>query len=209
MAGEDTVEPNIMLTSLKIIDDFYPLPEELKACALSLPDKDEVWDGHTYHGGRRYEHEGFKQIMASRLSTAVDAPVEFVIQSFVVATKGFETTQWIHADLGLGQYAAVLHLHNTGGGTAFWKHRQTGQEWISPEMLEQLGGPEKTAAQIQQEGQSEDAWEMVSLAGAKFNRIAIYPSALFHSRWPKDVAAETVEDGRITWIAFFNAGGFQ
>jgi hypothetical protein len=29
-----------MLTALKIIDDFHPLPEELRACALSLPDRD-------------------------------------------------------------------------------------------------------------------------------------------------------------------------
>src|SRR6187551_62255 len=52
-----------MNVSLKIVDDFYPLPEELRACALALPDKDEVWDGHTYRGWRRYEHPGFKQVM--------------------------------------------------------------------------------------------------------------------------------------------------
>lgn len=197
-----------MNTALKIIDDFYPLPEELKACALALPDKDEVWDGHVYRGWRRYEHEGFSDVMASRLSAVVGADVEIVLQSFVVATKGFETTQWIHADLGLGQYAAVLHLHRQGGGTAFWKHKETGQDWVSPEMLEALGGPAETAAKLQEEGKSQEAWEMTSLAGAKYNRLAVYPSALFHSRWPKEVVGETIADGRITWVAFFNAGGF-
>ena len=197
-----------MTTSLKIVDDFYPLPEELVACALALPDKDEVWDGHTYRGWRRYENEAFKSVMASRLASVVDHNVDIVLQSFVVATKGFETTQWIHADLGLGQYAAVLHLHNNGGGTAFWKHKRTGQDWISPAMLEALGGPENTAAELQDEGTSQEAWEMTSLAGAKFNRLAVYPSALFHSRWPKAVDVG-IESARITWVAFFNAGGFQ
>ena len=197
-----------MNVSLKIIDDFYPLPEELRACALSLPDKDEVWDGHTYRGWRRYEHPGFKQVMESRLSNVVDGPVSIVLQSFVVATKDFSTAQWIHADLGLGQYAAVLHLHDHDGGTAFWKHVETGEEWISPEMLDKLGGPEATASRIQKDGKSRGAWEMTSLAGAKFNRLVVYPSRLFHSRWPKDASGDTPEEGRITWVAFFNAEAF-
>lgn len=196
-----------MNVSLKIIDDFHPLPEELLACALSLPDKDEVHDGYTYKGWRRYEHPGFKQIMESRLSNAVDGPVSIILHSFVVATKGVETTQWIHSDLGMGEYAAVLHLHKHPGGTAFWKHREIGDDHVTQWMIDNAG-PDKIAAKLREEGQNEDAWEMTSLAGAKFNRLVVYPSALFHSRWPKDNLGDTPEEGRITWVAFFNAEAF-
>lgn len=198
-----------MRTSLKVIDDFYPLPEELRECALSIPDKDEVFDGHTYRGWRRYEHAGFEGMMRERLANIMGWDVEIKLHSFVVATRKFETTQWIHADTIGAQYACVLHLHHGNGGTAFWRHIQTGEETQGPALVEKLGGAEATVKRISEDGQTKDAWEMTSLAGAKFNRIYIYPSNLFHSRWPKQAFGETQDDARITWVAFFNAGGFQ
>lgn len=199
-----------MVTTLKVVDDFYPFPEELRACALALPDKDEEFDGHVYHGWRRYEHDGFVHAMSAALSAACLNPVRINLHSFVAAKSGFSTAQWIHADPNIGAFACVLHLHHKTGGTAHWRHLETGEDFLGPAIIEKLGGPQEASKRLQADGEFQERWQMTNLAGAKFNRIAIYPSQIFHSRYPKQATGETDEDCRLTWVAFFDIdGGLQ
>ena len=103
----------------------------------------------------------------------------------------------IHSDLGLGTHAAVLYLSHGNGGTAFWKHKETGATRID-------NGDTELFEAIKNDWDDEAKWEQVDLAPIEFNRCAIYESALFHSRYPFAAFGDCPENGRLVAVAFFN-----
>lgn len=109
----------------------------------------------------------------------------------------------IHSDLGWGTHALVYYLNDTEddlGGTAFWKHKETGAEIIETDDQELLD-------KVKDSWDNEDEWEMTQYVPMKFNRATIYESRLFHSRYPFDAFGSTPEDGRLIAVAFFTPVG--
>lgn len=97
---------------------------------------------------------------------------------------------FVHVDAAYGTLSAVLYLtlpDHCKGGTAFWKHK-----------------PEEMQGEMDWSNPTE--WEQTRLVEMKFNRLVIYPSNRFHSRWPQEAFGKGYEDGRLTAVGFFNEG---
>lgn len=129
--------------------------------------------------------------------------VKMLGMAFRLNYEGEFPNQAIHSDVGWGTHALVYYLNDTQedlGGTAFWKHKETGATEINPDDHELLD-------KIKDSWDNEDTWEMDKYVPMKFNRATIYESKLFHSRYPFDAFGSTPEDGRLVAVAFFTPVG--
>lgn len=128
-------------------------------------------------------------------------PIEF----FRLTLDGDILPTYIHNDLAMARKTGVLYLNQERqckGGTAFWKHKETGLvAHPSPEELEALGG-ESFIAQLQRDGLDESKWEQTGLVEMKWNRLLLFDSALFHSPYPRPGWGKGVEDGRLIQVYF-------
>lgn len=100
--------------------------------------------------------------------------------------------QWCHAD-GTDM-AGIVHLtlpeHGTGS-TVFFRHRPTGDRWARPENRQRYHFDDPAE------------WEETHRVEMAFNRIVIYPGALFHAVGTP-YFGETVENSRLTQNLFIN-----
>lgn len=98
----------------------------------------------------------------------------------------------VHADVGYGDYACVLYLtlpRYCMGGTAFWRNKASNMSMYSG------GGTD--------DWDKEEAWEMQDMVSMKYGRLVIYPTNLFHSRWPWRAFGSGIGDGRLIAVGFF------
>ncbi len=184
------------------VDDFHPAPVAVAAMARSLTYEEKEWKGHKYKGiGLGYSPEGAYGLIGQIFGAAVKPKLEY----FRLGTKADSATTYIHADSICAKYAAVWYLSEPPAGivagTAFWRHKELGitspPSGDTPEL-------DTLLARLNSDGNDESKWKMTGLVGQKFNRITIYPTDIFHSRYPQDAWGETVADGRIVWTTFFD-----
>jgi len=196
-----------------LVDNFYSCPLALQRVAKSLTYGDKEYEGHTYKGvGLGFEPENIWDYISLALNRKVTPSG---VSLFRLGTATEAPTTYIHADGGIATGAAVLYLSEAPpeiamAGTAFWRHKETGlTEWPSEQWCRENIGDSVKAVQdfwkkLDDEGADESKWQMTDLAGQRFNRISLYPSKYFHSRYPKDAWGSTAEDGRITWTGFYS-----
>ncbi len=193
------------------VDNFHPAPQAIARVAKTLSFDPIELKGVTYRGvGQGYSPEGIYGLIAALFGNTAIRPT---MEHFRLGTKAEKPTTYIHADSTCARYAAVWYLSEAPAeviaGTAFWKHRELGIESIRDRahMVELAGGEDQLEAfgkKMDAEGNDESKWQMTGLVGQKFNRITIYPTTVFHSRYPQDAWGETVHDGRLTWCCFFD-----
>jgi hypothetical protein len=118
-------------------------------------------------------------------------------------TKEDKPTAWIHADTVCGsQYSLVGYISESPlavGGTAFWSHVICGES----------NTPYKDDEPVQQfldkdSHYQELGWKLVGLSGYRKNRVVIFHSDRFHSRYPRESFGTTKEDGRLIYVCFFD-----
>jgi hypothetical protein len=113
-----------------------------------------------------------------------------------------------HFDSNNTYYLAILHYLNDGdfGGTAFYRHKETGFERISVERREEylaiLERQFEAAGEPQPGYISGDThlFEKIGVVNYKSNRLVVYPSNLLHSgiiNSDKDINADPAS-GRLT-----------
>lgn len=194
-----------------ILDDFYPTPLALQRVARSITYKTETYEGHEYKGiGLGFSPEGIWEYISGPLGRPVYPTMEY----FRLGTEDAEPTTYIHADNAIASRAAVLYLSDAPnsviGGTAFWKHKETGlthmptEEWVRKNIGDSDDAIKQFIKKLNEEGNDEKYWQMTDLVGQKFNRITIYRGNQFHSRYPKSGWGKDVNDGRLAWTGFFN-----
>lgn len=195
-----------MTISSLSVDDFHPSPEAIAIVAKSLDYTEREHDGHKYKGiGTGYSPEGAAELLGAIMGRDVKIDMEY----FRLGLSTGDITNYIHADSGISSMAAVWYLTDAPAGvtagTAFWRHKKTGLEGVpSFKWMEESGySPEDLETLFVADNMDESKWEMTGLIGQKFNRIAIYPTSRFHSRYPKQAWGTSVKDGRIAWTAFF------
>jgi hypothetical protein len=187
------------------VDNFHPAPDAITRLAKTLSYEEREHEGHKYKGiGVGYSPEGVAELISSILGRAVIDMEYFRLGTSV----GNEITNYIHADAGISQWAAVWYLSTPPigvvAGTAFWRHKETGLEavpdkaWLTNNKMT----PEDLAAILQRDNMDESKWEMTGLIGQKYNRIALYPTKIFHSRYPQEAWGKDISDGRLCWTAF-------
>jgi hypothetical protein len=117
------------------------------------------------------------------------------------AYKGFDNDLRIHADNIInGQktsVASVIYINNIKGvtpnGTAFYKHLNYGfklPENISNEEFDRL---------IKEDSNDISKWEKTDFISARPNRLLVYDSNYFHSKFPKEIE----EGERIVLVSFY------
>ncbi len=119
---------------------------------------------------------------------------------------------WIHADTGMiSEYAFVYYLSNSNqfSGTAFWNHKDLGISTLSSELIKEWKDDsilEEMLVSLDQDGMEMDMWKMEDFAIAKPNRLIVYPTSRFHSRFPKSGWGTGPWDGRLIHVGFFSKG---
>lgn len=190
---------------IQVIENFLadPVAERAKALAASYSDVD--------HNGLDYKniHLHHDEAAENKIRLAVGC-AGGAFETFYRFYKGGEThSTWIHCDVEIGHHSAVLFLNepaNCRGGLAFWRHKTYGwhRQPTAAELVAMGIRDTKEFWQgIHQDGLDPFKWEMVEYVPMEFNRLVIFDSSLFHSRYPKETSGEGVENGRLIKTFFF------
>lgn len=175
------------------IDEFLRDPLALRTAALSADFIDwRAPDGEVYKRICICDVPGLLEGIEKAMG-----PVEMLGMGYRLNYAGEMPNAAIHSDLGWGTHAAVLYLCDGEGGTAFWRHLETGATAID-------AGDAELFNIVKSQWNDPEKWEKVHEIALKFNRCAIYESRLFHSRWPFAAFGDSPENGRLIAVAFFN-----
>jgi hypothetical protein len=116
-----------------------------------------------------------------------------------------------HTDTSrLHAYAVVHYLsRNPLGGTAFYRHRATGFEYLNPVRVaafEQARNAEVTASQSQPDTALSDLYEEIAYVEPVFNRLILYHASQLHSARLENSRQLTDDPrtGRLTANLFIN-----
>lgn len=133
-------------------------------------------------------------------------PVAFHGLSFArCSTETEDTGVRIHSDEGMGgTHAWVWYAQDPpaepdpcGGnmyGTAFFSHQTLGARFS--------GAPEEHERILKEESMDESRWTLDQIVPMKRNRLIVYPSDLFHSRYPHDGWGTSARNGRMVVVGF-------
>ena len=152
----------------RVFDDFLPDPEAWRAAALALEYKTLTFGDETHHGIAIPESGEVPLRIMERFPGAV-ATLSF----FRKSPEGQEEPLYIHTDVGMGEWSAILYLNPdppAGDGTVFWEHLATGARESA------------IVDERAQEGRTADGWKPWRTIEARFNRLVVFPSTYFHSR---------------------------
>ena len=115
--------------------------------------------------------------------------------------EGSQPTSWIHSDLTCGSdYSLVGYMNDSPlaqGGTGFWNHKVAGP--VNCDRANELGN-----SMLRADADAIDRWKLTDVVGYKKNRVVIFPSDRFHSRYPRESWGTTKEDGRLLFVMFFS-----
>ena len=194
-----------MNNALTILDDFFPEYEAIRAFALTHDfDQAPEYDGHTYPGFAPVKDPRFGEYLAGLLSEVTGCRVGIRMACFTAGRESFETVQWIHADTLCSSHAGVVYLFDRPGfGTAFWRHRELGEDSLTTASRECLNA-EALAARLQHDGQTDAAWQRTDYADSRKNRLIFYPADRFHSRYPQQAFGDAPDNCRLTLAIFFD-----
>lgn len=183
---------------LSIWDHALPNPQAVRLDALRSEWEDrEGQDGEIY---KRVCPTVHPEVLEA-IEQAMGRKVDLLGMAYRLNFGGELPNNAIHTDLGWGTYAAVLYLseptHPERSGTAFWRHLATGAKRILP-------GDDAVLKNVEADWNNPHAWSNETWVEAAFNRLIIYRSELFHSRWPFEAHGTNKQDGRLIVVAFFN-----
>jgi len=100
---------------------------------------------------------------------------------------------FIHTDVSMGDWTAILYLTPNPpdeDGTGFWRHRETGR----------VRSVEISAAEATRWADV-TAWDRWHVVSGQFNRLVLFPSALYHARAIPENYGQG-NDARLTQVVF-------
>lgn len=186
---------------LNIKDDFLT-KEELKKTREEILKSDFAgvdYEGHFYKGITVPEAPLFnaKEKLERMWNRKVTPKIEF----FRLSKPQEESPSYVHADTICAKMASVLYLTDSDvGGTAFWKHKETGLQRLSPNPSEKL------IEKLLKDANDVEKWDMQAELKFKMNRFVTYPTNYFHSRWPflSEGFGEDKESARLIYVCFYD-----
>lgn len=143
-----------------LLDPAAYRAQALRQSFADLPDGDAV-----FRGIAPAADDSLESIVADLLGDHVDPTHTFFRQS----PDGQREPNYIHSDASMGAWTGILYLNPdppAGDGTTFWRHVGTGE------------------VEGTQDGISRDIsdWRAWLHVDARFGRLLVFRSALFHSR---------------------------
>lgn len=187
-----------MTLAFQVVDGFAPDASEIRQKVITGPLKDFIGPH-----GEKYTNTSDLQVphWTPRLEAVVGYPITLLLSGFRLDLKGEFPFNFAHADVACGDTAALLYLNTPEqcrGGTAFFRHLPTDAVRLRDGMTE-----EEQAVMVS-DWSDQKKWMPQSMVGMEFNRLLIYPTKMFHSRFPHEAFGTSPEDGRLIWVAFFN-----
>lgn len=204
-----------------VVDHFAPDPDALRATALAS----RFAPAERSYPGLRAELPAdyftpVRPIIATALTEVfgLSHGADLLDASFsIVTTPPDQLTlqqRLPHVDaIASGRIALVHYLAPEGGdGTAFFRHRSTGFEWLDEERGPVFSRQLRVELAQQPEpigyiADSSPLFERTALIDGRYNRAVIYRSALFHSGaiGPDTVISDDPALARLTVTAFLSA----
>jgi len=189
-----------MVPYVYTLDEFFP-PREfewLRAYAYGLEYGDVVapFDGVTYKNIGLPVPVVAQQIIASQLSWLMGYRVDPKYLAFRCSLRGSTPPQWAHSDLEVARYGMFVFINEGPFATVLLEHRASGMR-VHPCSEEEL-------ATWKRDYDNVDAWREVARVDAAPNRAVILRSELMHGALPREGYGETVEDGRLILLCFFD-----
>lgn len=187
-------------------DNFLPHPRMVRNEFINLP----------FYNIRGPDGEMYKKIsmrptdeFSPELEQAIGRKVSRSYSMARLNYAGELPNNAIHSDDAYDPYALIIYLnlpHQCKGGTAFWRHRKTGFEQMPTEAEIKSKGksPVRIFQELSDSWNDASKWEQVGIAEMKFNRAVIFPTNVFHSRFPFEAFGTGPEDGRLIFCSFFS-----
>jgi hypothetical protein len=197
-----------MIPALTIVDDFLVNEKalEIRQNALAAGFKDLHFMGGIYQGtGVTYNPPDMKQALSEFFG---GREIKIHVSAFRLGHKDTTLHVNIHSDNVIARWAGVYYLNppeQCHGGTAFYKLKET--QWDTMPTQEVLDQSGRTLDWLRDKWTDEQAWDLISLAGMKWNRFIFYPTEYFHSRYPLNGWGEKPEESRLVWVVFFDVLG--
>lgn len=148
-------------------------------------------DGCVYKRIARFDAP---EIVAA-IRTATQVPFVAALQGVRLNYKGEMPGNAVHTDTFFGDWGCLTFLsrpNDCRGGTAFYSHTASGA----------LG--ETPGATYIEDWPKADAWEQLGVAEMAFGRTVLYPSNMWHSRWPREAWGTNPVNGRLYVVTFLN-----
>ena len=168
-----------------VVDGAMPDPDAYRAFALAQTYQrietgpDEVW-----HGIARLPADSTLPRLIQEMRPSARPHLTFFRKSPYRQPE----PNFIHSDEGMGEFTAILYLNPTPpaqDGTTFWWYRPTGAVYGSARDLPK----------------DADQWEPWHRVEARFNRLVIFDSLLFHSRAIQENYGDG-ENARLVQVVF-------
>lgn len=167
----------------------------------------------TQKGPDGADYTGICKVDDKELSDGIGQAIHHQIvpklSCFRLNVEGDKLHSFIHSDDICAQYASVLYMNLPGteqGGTAFWKH--TGLNIDAMPSAQDIQAcayrPDWFCGMMQKEWNDLSYWQQAGFVGMKWNRLLVYPTSMFHSRYPFEPFGTTPQDGRLIWVCFFD-----
>lgn len=192
---------------IRVVHNFLADPNQERALALKATYETMEHNGLSYRGMSE-QGEGDE---CAKLRKALSLPDATIRTGYRRYLEDEENETYIHADADIATYTAVCFLNEPTqckGGTAFWRYRPFNWDHVpSPETLVRQGLRDSSElwGKILRDGFDEFHWEMWNYVPMAWNRLLIFDSRLFHSRYPKRAFGSDVASGRLIKLYFIRA----
>ena len=189
--GHDT-EVDEVIPDVYIYDNVLSDPTAYRELALAHAFQTFEVGGVQWHGFSACKPSGFTDWLTEMRPDLI-ATLSLLRQS----PEGQEESQYIHTDLSMGDWTAILYLTpdpKSGDGTDFWRHRWSG-------VTESRAESATAMAQEAQAWNDRDQWSLRQHVSAQFNRVVLFPAQYFHSRSLRENYGHD-ETARLTQIVF-------
>ena len=202
-----------MNETLKVFDNVLPDIHSVREWATRLSFSTNAYQGedfpNTASDWGRFPVNLLSDVMGFRCENILS------VMRLGLASDNAAAKPFIHSDDTMegAQWAAVIYLTNTTidrdnySATAFWRHKETGLSSFpeDPKDLLRIGYDKDVFSRLHTDGFDEKKWHLEGLVRAISNRMIIYPTSLFHSRYPATAYGDSPETGRLIWCSFFRA----
>jgi len=194
---------------LIVIDDFLRDPDAVRRRALELT---YAKSGHFpgLNSSEKIPLDGLTQAMSQLVHEPLCTPWSpgFAHQSCRLALAKDAKPGRVHIDTS--HWTGVLSLsrnEDSIGGTEFFRHRKSGTDHLplTPAELAAAGYSsydELDAEILQKDALDPSSWEQVLSVPMRYNRLILLQPHYWHTAGPG--FGDTVENGRLVYLMFFN-----
>lgn len=186
----------------------------------AIPGVDDVNDWLRHEAPFRVERHGGTPFTIARLTPFIERLVYRSVQACLgvssledamtfarLSTDAIDADVRIHTDAMMGGTHAWVWSPTDGqtpairgsypSGTAFFEHWKHGSGLrFTPETQDEH------ARLLNEDAADLRCWTLDTVAPLKANRLTVYPSHLFHSRWPFEGWGSSPADGRVVIVGF-------